>query len=123
MSWTALIQNGVERIAGDVEGHGIGAGIQGHLRKIGEIIDVGHYPAGGGVVFQVPQHLVHLVHVPLGIVMLYAQLIAVGLADGAVFVGPGIPDPRPQVADIVGLGLPYPQQLVDGGLPVGAAQG
>ena len=72
---------------------------------------------------QVPQHLVYLVHVPLRVVVLYAQLVAVGLAYGAVLVGPGVPDSGAQVVDIVALGLPYPQKLVYCRLPIGAADG
>ena len=76
------------------------------------IIQAGEDAAGGGVVLQIPQHLVHLVHVPLGIVVLHPQLIAVRLADGARLIRPGIPDVAVQVMDIVGLLLPDPQQLI-----------
>ena len=119
----ALVEDGVELVAADVEGHGIGAGVERHLAQIGKGVDVGHDAAGGGVVLEIPEHLVHLVHVPLGIVVLHAQLIAVSLADGAVLVRPGVPDPGAQVVHVVALLLPDPQQLVDGGLPVGAPQG
>ena len=71
---------------------------------------------------QVPEHLVHLIHVPLGIVVLDPQLIAVGLADGAVFIRPGIPDAGPQIVDVVAFCLPDPEQLIDGGLPVSPPQ-
>jgi hypothetical protein len=119
----ALVQYGVELVPGHVEGHGIGAGVQRHLRKIGKVVDVGHYAPGGGIVLQIPDDLVHLIHVPLGVVVLNAQLIAVSLSDGAGFVRPGVPHPGAQVVDVVGLRLPYPQKLVYGGLPVGAAEG
>ena len=114
-----LVQNGVQGAAGDVEGHGIGAGIQGHLVEVLEVIDVGEDAAGGGVV----QHPVHLVKRPLRVLVLHPQLIAVGLADGAVFVGPAVPDVAPQVMDVVGLLLPDPQKLVDAGFEIGAADG
>ena len=71
---------------------------------------------------QVPEHLVHLIHVSLGIVVLDSQLIAVGLADGAILVRPGIPDASPQIMDVVAFGLPDPEQLIDGGLPVSPPQ-
>ena len=118
-----LVQNGVEGAAGDVEGHGIGAGIQGHLVEVLEVIDIGEDAAGGGVVAQVVQHPVHLVKRPLRVLVLHPQLIAVGLADGAVFVGPAVPDVAPQVVDVVGLLLPDPQKLVDAGFEIGAADG
>ena len=38
---TPLVQNGVEHVAGDVEGHGIGAGVQVHLREVGKVVDIG----------------------------------------------------------------------------------
>ena len=50
--------------------------------------------------------------------MLYAQLIAVSLADAAVLVRPGIPDMRGEVGDVVGFLLPYPQYLIHGALEV-----
>ena len=118
-----LVQNGVERMAGDVEGHGVGAGVQRHLVQVLEVVDIGQDAAAGGVVLQVVQHPVHLVHLPLGILVLHRQLIAVGLADGAVLVRPAVPDVAPQVVDVVGLLLPDPQQLVDAGFEVGPADG
>ena len=118
-----LVQNGVESAAGDVEGHGIGAGIQGHLVEVLEVVDIGEDAAGGGVVAQVVQHPVHLVKLPLGILVLHPQLIAVGLADGAGLVGPAVPDVAPEVVNVVGLLLPDPQQLVDAGFEIGAADG
>ena len=87
------------------------------------VIEVGHDPPGGRVVLQVIEHPVHLVEHPLGVLVLHPQLIAVGLADGAVFIGPGVPDMAVQVVDVVGLLLPDPQQLVhralEGHLPDG----
>ena len=88
-----------------------------------EVVDIGHDAAGGGVVLQVVEHPVHLVHVPLGIVVFHGELIAVGLADRAGLVGPLVPDVGVQVVNVVGLLLPDPQQLVHRRLPVGAAQG
>ena len=54
--------------------------------------------------------------------MFYAQLIAVGLADAAVLICPGIPDVAVQVVDIVRLLLPDPEDLISGGLPRSAAK-
>jgi len=61
---------------------------------------------------QIPQHLVNLIHIALGIVMLHAQLVAIGLANGAGLICPGIPYMTLQIVDIVRLLLPNPQQLV-----------
>ena len=72
---------------------------------------------------EVPQHLIDLIHVALGVMVLYAQLIAVGLADGAVLVRPRVPDAGAQIVHVVAFGLPYPQQFVNSGLPVCAPYG
>ena len=72
-----------------------------HFGEICKIIDVGEDPAAGWVVLQVIKHPIHLIHVPFGIVVLHAQLIAVGLTDGAGFVRPLIPDFGIEVMDIV----------------------
>ena len=88
-----------------------------------KIIDIGHNAAGSRVVLQIVEHTVHLIHVPLGVVVLHGKLIAVGLADGASLVSPLVPDFRVQVMDVVGLLLPDPQQLVHRRFPVGPPQG
>ena len=46
----ALVQDGVEHVAGDIERHGVGAGIEVHFVQILKIVDVGEDPPGGGVV-------------------------------------------------------------------------
>ena len=56
------------------------------------VVETGEDAAGGGVVLQVVQHPVHLVHLPFGILVLDGELIAIGLADGAVRIRPLIPD-------------------------------
>ena len=76
------------------------------------VIEVGHDPPGVWVVLQIVEHPVHLVEHPFGILVLDSQLIAVGLADGAVLIGPGVPDMAGEVVDVVGLLLPDPQKLV-----------
>ena len=72
---------------------------------------------------QVVEDPIHLVHLPLRVAVLYPQLIAVGLSDGPVRVCPLVPDAGAQVMDVVGFLLPDPEQLIHGGLPVGAPQG
>ena len=108
----ALVEDGVEGSAADIEGHGVGAGIEGHLVEVVVVVEVGHNTPGGRVVFEIVQHPIHLVEHPLDILVLDPQLIAVGLADGAALVGPGVPDMAVQVVDVVGFLLPDPQQLV-----------
>ena len=119
----ALVEDAIEGVSGDIEGHGIGAGIEAHIVQILEIIEVGENPPGGRIVLQVIKHPVYLVKLPLRVLVLDAQLVAVGLADGAVRPCPLVPHVAAQVCNPVGLLLPDPQQLIQGGFPVGAAQG
>ena len=86
-----------------------------------KVVDVRQYPARGGVVLQIVEHPVHLVELALGVLVLHAQLVAVGLAYGARLVRPLVPDVAAQVLYVVGLLLPDPEQLVNGALPIGAA--
>ena len=88
-----------------------------------KIVNIREDAAAGRVVLQVVEHPIHLIHVPLGVVVLYGELVAVGLADGAVFVGPAVPNVATEVVNIIGLLLPDPQKLVDTGFEIGAAEG
>ena len=108
----ALIQNGVEPVAADMERHGIGAGIQSHLVQIGEIVEACQNAAAGRVVLQVVQHAVDLIELSLRETVFDAELIAVGLADGAALIGPAVPDMAAEVVDVVRLLLPDPQKLL-----------
>ena len=72
---------------------------------------------------QIPEDLVHLIHIPFGIVMLDPELVPVGLADGAVLIRPRVPDAGPELVDVVAFGLPDPQQFINGGFPEGAPDG
>ncbi len=74
-----------------------------------------------GVVFEVEKHSVDLVELPFLVFMPDAELVAVRLANRAVFVRPLIPDFRVQIADIVAFFLPNPQKLVNARLDIGAA--
>ena len=118
-----LIKDHIQLVAGDVQRHAVGAGIKPHLAEIMVIINIGHNTARAGVVFEVIQHAVDLIEHPLGILVLHAQLIAVGLADGAVLIRPGVPDMRAQLMNVVRLLLPDPQQLVNTALKINLAQG
>ena len=109
-----LIQKHIERrtvfvrLLRDVVGDGVGARVQVHFREVGEHIGVRHDPSGIRSLAEVKKDLVHLVEVALGITRLHADLIAVGLADGAVFIRPFIPNMGIEVMDIVGLSLVDP---------------
>ena len=54
--------------------------------------------------------------------MLHTKLIAVGLADGAGLIRPGVPDVGGEVADVVGLFLPDPEELIHRAFQIRAAQ-
>ncbi len=85
--------------------------------------ELGENPPGAGIVLQVIEHPVHLVKFPLRILVLDAQLVAIGLANGAVRPGPFVPDVAAQIRNAVGFLLPNPQQLIHSAFPVGAPQG
>ena len=70
---------------------------------------------------QVPDNFIDLIHITFRIVMLDSELIAVCFSDRAVFIRPCIPDAGPQFPDIVAFGLPDPEKLVYGRLPICAA--
>ena len=108
----ALVEYAVERVARDVERHGIGARIEVHFVQVGKSVNVGEYPAAGGIVFKVVEHPVHLVELALAVLVFYAELVAVRFAYTAVFVRPLVPDMGMEVMDVVALLLPYPQYLV-----------
>ena len=65
------------------------------------------------IVFEVVEHSVHLVEFTLGVNVLYAELIAVRLADRAGFVRPAVPNVRIELVDVVALLLPNPKEFVD----------
>ena len=118
-----LVQDGVELPATDIECHGIGAGIKSHLTEIRKIINVGHDSAGGGIVFQVPDDFVNLIHISLRIMVFDTKLITVCFADRTRLVCPGIPDAGTKIMHIIALCLPDPEKLIDGGFPKGPADG
>ena len=93
-----------------------------HFVKIFEVVKIGENAAGSGVVLEIVEHAVDLVEQAFFVLVLYAELIAVGLADGAGFVGPGVPDVGGKVVDVVGLFLPDPEKLIHRALEVGAAK-
>ena len=78
--------------------------------------------ARGGVVLEVIQHAVDLIELALRVDVLDAELIAVGLADGAVGARPAVPDMAAQLGNFVGLFLPDPQKLLNAGLVIRPAQ-
>ena len=112
----ALVEDGVERVARDVERHRVRAWIERHLVQILERINIRQDAAGGRVVLQVVEHAVHLVEFTLGILVLDAELVAVGLADRAGLVGPLVPNMAVEIMHVIGLLLIDPQDLVHGGL-------
>ena len=125
----ALVENHVERrlvvlrALRDVIGHAVRARIQVHLGQVAKHIRVGHDAATVRCVLKIVQHSVHLVEIALGIMALLANLVPVGLADGAGLVGPLIPNMAVEVMDVIGLLLIDPQNLVHRRLKRRAAQG
>ncbi len=105
-----------------IESHAVGAGIQIHLMQILMHIDIRHDAAAEGIVFQVIDHPIDLIHHPLFILMFHPHLIPVGLTDGAVFIRPFVPDMAVQIMHIVRLLLPDPQHLIRSALKRRPAQ-
>ena len=91
--------------------------------EIFEGVNVGQNTAGRRIVLQIVDHPVHLVEHTFFVLVFHTQLIAVSLADGAVFAGPLVPHMAAQVCNPVGLLLPDPKEFIHGTLPIGAAQG
>ena len=110
---TALIENAVEFVAGDVESHRIGARVEMHLVQILKVVDVGEDASGLRIVFEVEKHSVHLIEFALGVNAFFAELIAVRFAYRAGFVRPAVPDVRVEVVHVVALFLPNPQYFVN----------
>ena len=79
-------------------------------------VNVRHDAAAEGIVLQVVEHAIHLIHHAFLVLMLHAELISIGLADGAVRVRPLIPNVAVQIMNVVGLLLPDPKDLVRCGL-------
>ena len=77
-----------------------------------EVVDIGEDAAAGGIVLQVIQHPIHLIHLPLGVLVLHRQLVAVGLADAATLIRPGVPDVGGKLVDVIAFFLPDPQKLI-----------
>lgn len=119
---TALIENAVEFVAGDVESHRIGARVEMHLVQILKVVDVGEDTPRLRIVFEVEKHSVHLVEFALRIYALFAELIAVRFANRACFVRPTVPDVRVEVVHVVALFLPNPENFVYCGLERRATQ-
>ena len=71
---------------------------------------------------QVVEHAVHLIEHSFFILVLHAELVAVGLADAAALIRPRVPDVGGKLVDIIALFLPDPQKLVHRAPPIGAAQ-
>ena len=86
-------------------------------------IETGHDPSAVRVVLQIIQHAVYLIELPFGILMLDAQLIAICLADAALFICPGIPDMAGKIVDIIGFFLPDPENLIQRRLEIDLADG
>ena len=119
---TALVEDRVQRVAADIERHGIRAWSQRHLMQIVVVVEARQNAAGCRIVAKRIEHAVDLIEHTLGIDVLDPELIAVGLADGAVLTRPAVPDVAAKFADAVGLFLPDPQQLLNTGAVISPAK-
>ena len=85
-------------------------------------INIRHNPAAVGIILQIVNHPVHLVHHPLTVLMLYAHLIPVSLPNRTFLVSPAVPNMAVQLINIIRLLLPDPKQLVHTALDPRPAQ-
>ena len=56
------------------------------------IVNIGHNTSAVWLMLQIIKHTVYLVKFALFVDMFYSQLIAIRLANGAIFTGPSIPN-------------------------------
>lgn len=80
--------------------------------QVFEIIDVGHDSSGMRIVLQIEEDSVYLIEFTFRIDGFLSKLVAVGLTDASVFIGPGIPYVGMKVMDVVALFLPDPKYLI-----------
>ena len=85
-------------------------------------IDIRHDPATEGIVFQIVQDTIHLIHHALFILMFHAKLVTVSLSDGSILIRPLIPNMAVQIVNVVGLALPDPKDLIRRGFKCSPAQ-
>ena len=83
------------------------------------VVNIGQNPSALGVVLKVIENPVNLVKLPFLVLVLHAQLVAVGLAYGSVLIRPAVPHVGSQLTYSVGLLLPNPEQLVNCALEEG----
>ena len=93
-----LIQNGIQGqpvlslFLSHIKGHAVGTGIQIHLMQVLMHVNIGHDAAAEGIVLQIVDHTIHLIHHALFILMFHTHLVTVGLTDGTIRIRPFIPD-------------------------------
>ena len=96
----ALVEDRVQNelagflILGAVERHAVRARVEVHLVQVGEVVDIRHNAARIRVVLEVEDHAIDHIEHALLVLVLDRHLIAVGLADGTVRIGPFVPDMR-----------------------------
>ena len=114
-----LVEDAVERVALHVECHRVCARLEPHVREVLEVVQIRQDAPAVPVILEAPEDVVHLVHLALPEPVFLSHLVAVGLSDGSLFIGPLVPHVALQISQPVGLLLPYPQHLVcrqlDGG--------
>ena len=77
----SLVKDAVKGVAGDVEGHRVGAWVKMHLMEILEVIEVRHDAAGMWVVLKVIKNSIDLIEFTFWVNLFLGELIAIGLSD------------------------------------------
>ena len=107
----ALDEHAVQAPVGDVPQGLVGAGLEGHVRQVFDVPQGNDHAPVLGIRLQHIQELVDL--------FILADLIAIGLANGAVGPHPFVPDVAVhllQFPHVVALELPDPEDFLDGRL-------
>lgn len=119
----SLVEDAVKGVAGDVEGHRVGAWVKMHLMEILKVIEVRHDAAGMRVVLKVIEDSIDLIEFAFWVNRFLGELIAIGFSDGASLIRPTIPNMGMEVMDVVALLLPDPKKLIKAGLEVSSTDG
>ncbi len=116
----SLVELEREASVGHVELEEQVAGRQVHLAEVGHIPGRHYQTARIGILLNLVHHLANLVYVSALIVGPRPPLVAVDMAEVALFVGPFVPDADSMVVEIlhVGVAAEKPQQFVDDALEV-----
>ena len=95
-----------------IKGHRICTGVQIHFMEILMHINICHDPAAEGIILQIIDYPVHLIHHAFLILMLHTKLVSISLPNGTLLICPAVPDMAVKIMDIIGFLLPDPEDFI-----------